>query len=166
MPTTVRPATADDVPALTEVYAHHVLTGTATFDVDPPDEAARREWLAGHAGGPHRVVVAEVDGRVQGFAASSRFRPRAAYDTSVETSVYLRAGAVGQGLGSALYAGLFDALADQGLHRAYAAVALPNPASEALHRRFGFAVVGTLGEVGFKFGRFHDVRWFEKPLAP
>lgn len=162
---TVRPATPDDVPALTEVYAHYVRHSHATFDLDPPDAVARRAWLDAHAGGPHRVLVAEVDGRVDGYASSSRFRERRAYDTSVETSVYLREGSGGRGLGGALYAALFDALAGEGLHRAYAAVALPNPASEALHRRSGFRAVGTFEEVGFKFGRFHDVRWYQKELG-
>jgi phosphinothricin acetyltransferase len=161
---TVRPATPDDVPALTEVYAHYVLHTHATFDLEPPDDAARLAWLDAHPGGAHRVLVAEVDGRVDGYASSSRFRERRAYDTSVETSVYLRSGSGGRGLGGALYAALFEALATEGLHRAYAAVALPNPGSEALHRRFGFREVGTFDEVGFKFGRFHDVRWFQKEL--
>ena len=161
----VRPAEPADVPALTAVYAHYVQHTVATFDVDPPDEADRRAWLADHAGGPYRVVVAESGGSVVGYASSSRFRPRRAYDTSVETSVYVQDGVVGRGVGSALYDGLLAALAGQGLHRAYAAIALPNDASVALHRRSGFVPVGTFGEVGHKFGRFIDVGWFQADLT-
>ncbi len=161
---TVRPATEADAAELAAVYAHHVLHSTATFDVVPPTVEDRQRWLADHTGGRHRALVAEQDGVVVGFAASTGFRPRAAYDTTVETSVYLAPDAVGQGLGRALYAALFEVLAGEDVHRALAAIALPNPASEALHRSFGFAQVGTFGEVGRKFGRFLDVGWFERAL--
>jgi len=161
---TVRPATPDDVPAITAVYGHHVLHTVATFDLVPPTEADRAAWLAAHPGGRHRVLVAEAGGAVVGFAASGPFRPRPAYDATVETSVYLAPQATGQGLGTALYAALFDALAGEALHRALAVVAQPNPASEALHRAFGFTRAGTLGEVGRKFDRWVDVAWFSKEL--
>ncbi|MCO7221819.1 GNAT family N-acetyltransferase [Klenkia sp. PcliD-1-E] len=161
---TVRPAVPADVPAITAVYGHHVVHSVATFDTVPPTEADRAAWLAAHPGGRHRVLVAERDGAVVGFAASGPFRPRPAYDATVETSVYLAPDATGHGIGTALYTALFDALAGQDLHRALAVVALPNPASEALHRAFGFAHVGTLGEVGRKFGRWVDTAWFAKEL--
>ncbi|GHE09377.1 GNAT family N-acetyltransferase [Klenkia taihuensis] len=160
----VRPAGPADVPAITAVYGHHVLHSVATFDTVPPDEADRAAWLAAHPGGRHRVLVAERDGAVVGFAASGPFRPRPAYDATIETSVYLAPDATGQGLGTALYTALFEALAGEDLHRALAVIAQPNPASEALHRSFGFAHVGTLGEVGHKFGRWVDTAWFAKDL--
>jgi phosphinothricin acetyltransferase len=92
------------------------------------------------------------------------FRERAAYSRSVETSVYLDPSMLGHGLGTALYAALLDELAHEDVHRAYAGIALPNDASEALHRRLGFREVGTYTEVGRKFGRWWDVRWYERPL--
>jgi phosphinothricin acetyltransferase len=161
---TVRPAVPADVPALTAVYGHHVEHTLATFDLVRPTEAERAAWLAAHPGGRHRVLVAERDGAVVGFTASGPFRPRPAYDATVETSVYLAPDATGQGLGRALYAALFDALAGEDVHRALAVIAQPNPASEALHRAFDFAPVGTFGEVGRKFGRWVDVTWFAKNL--
>ncbi|CAM5301397.1 N-acetyltransferase OS=Streptomyces tendae OX=1932 GN=GUR47_27290 PE=4 SV=1 [Streptomyces tendae] len=99
-----------------------------------------------------------------GYATSSPYRAKPAYATSVETTVYVAPGAGGRGIGSLLYASLFDALAGEDLHRAYAAVAQPNEASARLHARFGFRHVGTYREVGRKFGRYWDVAWYEKPL--
>ena len=110
------------------------------------------------------LLVAELDGGVAGFATSSVFRERAAYSRSVETSVYCDPSATGRGLGTALYTGLFALLATEELHRAYAGIALPNDASEALHRRFGFREVGTYTEVGHKLDQWWDVRWYERPL--
>lgn len=161
---TVRPATDADAAAISAVYDHHVLHTLATFDLVPPTLEHRRAWLADHAGGRHRVLVAERAGAVVGFASSGRFRPRPAYDATVETSVYLAPDAVGQGLGRALYTALFEVLAGEDVHRAIAVIAQPNPASEALHRAFGFRQVGTFGEVGHKFGRYVDVAWFQKDV--
>jgi phosphinothricin acetyltransferase len=84
--------------------------------------------------------------------------------TSVETSIYLAPEATGRGMGTDLYAALFAALAEEDLHRAYAGVTLPNTASVALHRKFGFRSIGVYREVGRKFGKYWDVEWFEKPL--
>ena len=142
-----------------------MLHTPASFEVEPWTVEARRDWFAHYATtGPHRLLVAEVEGIVQGFATSSPFRRRAAYARSVETSVYCDPAAVGRGLGTALYTVLFGELAGEELHRAYAGVVLPNDASEALHRRFGFRAVGTYTEVGRKFDRWWDVRWYERPL--
>ena len=137
----------------------------ATFDVAPFTVAARRAWFDHYAvRGPHRLLVAEVDGDVAGYATSSTFRAKPAYVHSVETTVYLAPTAVGQGVGSALYGELFRLLGSEDVHRAYAGVALPNDASVRLHERFGFRELGTYTEVGRKFGRWWDVRWFERPV--
>ncbi len=139
---TVRPAVPADAAAIAAVYAHHVLHSTATSTSSR--RRSRTGWpgWAEHDGGRYRALVAEDGGEVVGFAASSRFRARAAYDTTVETSVYLAPEVVGRGLGRALYAVLLEALAGEDVHRALAAVALPNPASEALHRSLGHTQVG------------------------
>jgi phosphinothricin acetyltransferase len=97
-----------------------------------------------------------------GFASSGRHLERGAYDTTVDTSVYLAPDAVGRGIGEALYTTLFDALRGQDLHRALAGVAQPNPASVALHLRFGFRRVAHFSEQGRKFGRYWDVDWYER----
>ncbi len=125
----------------------------------------RREWFDAHtAGGRHRLVVA-VDSkeRVLGWAATSPFRPRAAYATTVESSVYCRPECRGVGLGPALYRHLFESIANEDIERIVAGVTLPNPASIALHERFGFRPVGTFSSVGRKFGRYWDTLWFERP---
>ncbi len=161
----VRPATDDDVPRLTEIYNHYILTTPATFDIEPLTVEQRREWFR-HYGeaGPHRVLVAETDGLVAGMAWSSAFRPKRAYETTVETSIYCAPEATGMGIGVVLYEALFEALAGEGLHRAVAGITLPNDASVRLHERFGFRQVALLTEVGRKFGRYWDVAWFEKAL--
>jgi phosphinothricin acetyltransferase len=161
----VRPATVDDVAAITAIYNHYVAETPATFDLQPFTVEARAAWFGHYAGsGRHRLLVAAAGTEVVGYATSSRFRDKAAYDTSVEVSVYLRPNALGLGLGSRLYTELFEVLSVEDVHRAYAGIALPNDASLALHRRFGFTEVGTYREVGRKFGRYWDVLWMERAL--
>jgi len=99
---------------------------------------------------------------VLGYASSSTYRPRAAYEPSVETSVYLDHRATGGGVGTALMAALIAELETEDVHRAYAGIALPNPASIRLHERFGYRHVGTFSEQGRKFGRYWDVAWYER----
>ncbi|MFI6639371.1 GNAT family N-acetyltransferase [Streptomyces sp. NPDC050504] len=163
----VRPGTEADLTALTELYNHYIRETAITFDTEPitPDE--RRPWLLSHPeDGPHRLLVARdvQNDRLLGYATSSPFRPKAAYATSVEVSVYCAPDAGGRGVGTLLYKALFEALADEDVHRAYAGITVPNEASVRLHERFGFAHTGTHGEVGRKFGAYWDVAWYEKKL--
>jgi phosphinothricin acetyltransferase len=165
----VSPGGEADLTSLTEIYNHYVRETAITFDVTPlaPDE--RRGWLLSHCeDGPHRLMVARIPGpggRVLGYATSSAFRPKAAYATSVETSIYLAPDAGGIGIGTLLYKQLFELLATEDVHRAYAGIALPNEASVRIHERFGFRRVGLYEEVGRKFGVYHDVAWYEKQLT-
>jgi phosphinothricin acetyltransferase len=162
----VRPATLDDLPVLTAIYNHYIVHTTITFDLHPFEPEGRRAWFDDHAaGGRHRLLVAtEADGAVLGYATTSRWRPKAAYDTTVESSVYCRPDAVGRGIGTQLYTALFEALAAEDVHSVVAGVGQPNPASVRLHERFGFRRVGTFTGVGRKFGQFWDVAWFERSL--
>lgn len=163
----IREGRSSDLEALTDLYNHYIVTTYATFDLAPFTYDQRRVQWFDHYGtsGRHRLLVAEDEGRIVGYTTSSPFRAKAAYDTSVETTIYLAPDAPqGRGIGTALYTALFDALQDEDVHRAYAGVALPNEASVALHRRFGFEPVGTFTEVGYKFGQYWDVAWFGKPL--
>jgi phosphinothricin acetyltransferase len=163
----VRPATAGDLAALNDVYNQYVRETHYTFDIEPMTMDARQEWFTHYATtGAHRLLVAVSDDRVIGYACSSRFRPKPGYDTSIETSVYLVPELVGRGAGSRLYEELFKALEGEAVHRAYAGIALPNPASIALHERFGFKRVAHFTEQGRKFERYWDVAWYEKPLGP
>ncbi|MEM9174943.1 MAG: N-acetyltransferase family protein [Myxococcota bacterium] len=162
----IRPATAGDVPSLLQIYNHYVEHTHITFDLEPVSLAARMAWFEGFdASGPHRLFVACEEDDVIGYASSGVFRKKPAYARSVETSVYLAHDRVGRGAGKALYLHLFDVLAKEPeAHRAYGGVALPNDASIALHLRCGFEETATFSEVGFKFGQYWDVTWYERAL--
>jgi phosphinothricin acetyltransferase len=161
----IRPGEERDVPGLLEIYNHYVLHSNATFDMTPLTLEQRLEWFSHyHATGRHRLLIAERDGVVLGYATSSVFRPRAAYDRTIETSIYLCEGSTGMRLGTRLYEALFAAIAGEDIHRAYAVVAVPNDPSVALHTAFGFREVGRLTEVGRKFDRWWDVVFLERRL--
>jgi 2-haloacid dehalogenase len=161
----VRVATVDDLDEITAIYNHYVVNSAATFDVTAFATADRRGWFSHYSDpGPHRLLVATRGGQVIGYASSSQFRAKPAYDPSVEVTVYLAPEVAGLGVGSLLYQQLFADLRGEDLHRAYAAIAQPNPASVALHRRFAFREVGTLREVGRKHGQWWDVLWMERAL--
>ncbi|MET7567178.1 N-acetyltransferase family protein [Streptomyces sp. NPDC005492] len=167
----VRPGVESDLDALTDLYNHYVRETPITFDTAAFTPEERRPWLLSHPeDGPYRLKVA-VDGtfqgntqRILGYATSSPYRPKPAYSTSVEVTVYLAPDAGGRGIGTLLYKALFADLATEDVHRAYAGIAQPNEASTRLHERFGFRPVGTYREVGRKFGRYWDVAWYEKEL--
>ena len=161
----IRVAAVDDVPSLTEIYNHYIVETPITFDVEPFTVEQRTEWFSRHAEtGRYRLLVAEEAGAVIGYAGTGPFRPKRAYESTVETSIYCAAHATGRGIGTRLYAALFEALKGEDIHRALAGVTLPNTASIALHTRFGFVEVARFCENGRKFGRYWDVAWFEKRL--
>lgn len=157
----IRRAEESDLPALLAIYNHYVATTAITFDIEPRTLAQRREWFAQFAAtGRYRCFVAANDGGVLGWACSGRFKEKAAYETTIETSIYLAPDKTGRGLGRRLYETLFAALKSEDIHRAFAGITLPNDASVALHRSFGFRLVGTYPEVGRKFGRYWDTALF------
>ncbi|MEU5339887.1 MULTISPECIES: N-acetyltransferase family protein [unclassified Streptomyces] len=163
----VRPGVESDLDALTDIYNHYVRETPITFDTATFTPVERRPWLLSHPeDGPHRLMVATAGDsqEILGYATSSAFRPKPAYETSVEVTIYLAPYTGRRGVGTLLYKALFAALADEDLHRAYAGIAQPNEASVRLHERFGFRHVGTYQEVGRKFGRYWDVAWYEKEL--
>jgi phosphinothricin acetyltransferase len=161
----VRPARREDLQALTDIYNHYVVHTPITFDLTPLTVDERRAWFDAHAdNGRHRLLVATEGEEIVGYASTSRFRLKAAYETTVEASVYCRVTATRRGVGGALYRALFDAIAGEDIHRIVAGVTLPNPGSLALHERLGFQRVGTFSANGRKFGQFWDVAWFERPL--
>jgi phosphinothricin acetyltransferase len=161
--TRIRTAEHGDLTRITEIYNYYVLNTPVTFDVEPYTAERREAWLAQfNAAGRHRLIVAEENGVVTGYAGTTRFRPKAAYETTVETSIYCAPEAVGKGIGKRLYAKLFEMLSGEDIHRFVAGYVLPNAASEALHRRFGFKVVGVFSENGRKFGKYWAVCWVER----
>ncbi|MCB9832822.1 MAG: N-acetyltransferase [Planctomycetes bacterium] len=162
----IRPGAWADLDAIRALYDRYILSGVATFDLEPRSREDRERWFARFAEqGAHRIFVADHAARgVLGYACSGPFKDKAAYDSSVEVSIYLEPSAQGRGLGGRLYGALFRALLATDLHRAYAGITRPNPASVALHLRQGFRLAGSFREVGFKFGAYHDVDWYELEL--
>lgn len=162
----VRAAAVNDAAAINRIYNHYVRNTAITFDIEPWNTQRRTAWIGEFADSesPYHAVVAELDGEVAGFAYNSRFRPRAAYRLSCETTIYTDPENRARGTGAELYKNLFQRIENTELHRAYAVIALPNPRSVAFHQRFDFSPVGTLHEVGYKFGRYVDVAWFERAL--
>lgn len=162
--TLVRPAVSDDLPSITAIYNHYVRTSPATFDLAPVTLENRRAWMQNYPGGRHRLFVAVLGDAIGGYATSGKVREKPGYLPSVELTVYVGPEHLGKGIGKSLYAAIFAALADEDVHRAYAAVVLPNPASMALHLGFGFEPVGLFREIGRKFDRYWDVQWLERAL--
>lgn len=161
----IRHAEAGDLKQLTSLYNHYVINTAITFDLEPLSESQRSEWLMQfRPEGRYRLLVAVRVGRILGYACSAQFRVKQAYETSVETSIYLAPGEQGRGLGSKLYEALFMSISSEDIHRAYAGVTHPNDASIAIHKKFGFNSIGLYSEVGRKLGRYWDVEWFEKVL--
>ena len=160
----IRPATRADLLRLTEIYNYYVINTPITFDLKPFSVEERARWFEEHAGAErHRMFVAESAGAVVGYAYSGTFNDRAAYDTSVATSIYCAREVTGRGIGTILYKALFDALRNEDIHRIMAGITLPNDASVKIHRRFGFTDVGVFTECGRKFDRYWDVIWMQRP---
>ncbi|GAA1868110.1 N-acetyltransferase family protein [Myceligenerans crystallogenes] len=159
----IRDATSHDAPACAAIYAHYVRTTALSFESEPPsdDEMARR--IAAY-GSSHAWLVAVDDDDVRGYAYGSPFSPREAYAWTAEVSVYLAPDAAGRGLGRALYEELFDRLRARGIRRLQAGISLPNDASLGLHRALGFEEVGTFRRVGWKHGRWWDVRRLQRDV--
>ena len=155
-----------DLPALLDIYNHYVLNTPITFDIEPRTLEQRRGWFESFAPtGRYQCFVAVKDGRPVGSASSHRYHERAAYDTTVMSSVYLAPDVCGQGLGRKLYATLFEALAGEDIHRLVVGITQPNEPSVRLHRAFGFQEAGIYPQVGLKFGRFWDVATYLKPFG-
>ncbi|MFP5577649.1 MAG: N-acetyltransferase family protein [Acidimicrobiia bacterium] len=159
----IRRATAEDLDAITRIYDQYIVGSAVSFDVEPWPRERRLRWWEDHQGHPRLVVlVAEEEGEVVGVAYSSWYRPKVAYERSMETSIVLDGRRTGQGLGPRLYGALLDELAAAGTHRAYAVVTIPNEASIALHHRLGFRDVGVEDECGWKLGRWWSTLTLEK----
>jgi len=161
----IRLARESDAPAVSRIYRPIVESTAISFELEPPDESemgrriqdtlARYPWL-----------ICEIDDRVAGYAYASKHRVRAAYRWSVDVSICVDAAYRRWGIARGLYTSLFAILAAQGFFNAYAGIALPNPASIALHESLGFHAVGIYHKVGFKLGQWHDVGWWELDLRP
>lgn len=156
----IRPPGPDDLPAVSAIYNREVDEGVATFDTE---HRPASHWQTLLSDGEPFVVAADDTG-VHGYASAFPYRPKLGYRFTRETSLYVAPSAQGQGLGRRLYGALLADLEACGMHLVLAAVALPNPASLALHRSLGFDEVGTMREVGHKHDRWIDVTWLQKRL--
>jgi phosphinothricin acetyltransferase len=160
----IRPASGADAEALAGIYNPYVSDTIITFETEAvsPAEMERRRAAVVATGRPW--LVAEVGGEVAGYAYAGAWKTRAAYDRSVESTIYLAPGQGGRGLGFALYGALIDELRAIGVHAVIGGIALPNAASIALHEKLGFRKIGQFVEVGFKFDRWIDVGYWERLL--
>lgn len=162
----IRPAVRADLDGIAAIYNHEIANSTATFDLEPPTYSYWEQRLAGAQPGDHLLVAVDDEQEdVVGYAYSWSYRPRPAYHRTRETSIYLHPSVRGRGVGRRLYPTLLDRMAASGVHTAVALVALPNPGSVRLHRACGFEHVGAMREVGFKFGQWVDVEWYQKLLG-
>ena len=159
----IRHATADDAAPVCAIYNPYVLSTVITFEETPIAPSAMAERIA-DIQRTHAWLVTEIDGEVAGYAYGSPWRTRSAYRFATETTIYLAQGRAGQGLGRALYEALLAELARRGYHCAMGGIALPNPASVALHEKVGFAKVAHLREVGWKLDRWIDVGYWQRAL--
>jgi phosphinothricin acetyltransferase len=162
----IRAATPEDGASIAAIYAPHVLTGTASFEIDPPDARAMRTRMASSEGLYPWIVATngDVDGGVIGYAFASKFRDRPAYKYVCETSIYLTDASSGSGVGRLLYAALVDTLRAQGFVHAIGAITLPNDRLIKLHEAVGFRRAGVYREVGFKHGQWIDVGFWQCEL--
>jgi phosphinothricin acetyltransferase len=160
---TIRRAEPADVPAIAEIYNEAILTTTATFDTDPKSVDERRRWLESHDE-RHPVLAAVLDGRVVGWASLTPWSDRKAYDETAETSFYVHSSFRGLGIGRRLKDAIIDEARRQGFHSLIARVAEGSLESIHLNESSGFVHVGTLKEVGRKFGRLLDVHIMQKML--
>lgn len=162
----IRPATEADIPEIQSIYAHHVLTGTGTFEAEPPSvEEVLERFEKVRSRGWHWLVAVDASG-VLGFAYYTQFRDRSAYRFTVEDSIYVREDVRGQGVGKALGVQLIEDATAQGFRQMVAVIGdSENVGSIGVHATLGFQMVGTLRAAGLKFGRWLDVVTMQRPLG-
>ena len=161
----IRPALKEDIPAITAIYAEHVMGGTASFDTVPRTETATLAKLGecDERGWP--FFVAECNGEVLGYAYATQFRDRPAYAHTCENSIYVRGDSVGNGIGKALMKRLLNAADEAGFRQMIAVSGGGEPASVGLHQAMGFQITGRMKSVGRKAGRWLDTVYLQRALG-
>ena len=164
---TLRDAIDTDFAEIAEIYAHYVLNGVASFEITPPDaNELKIRWQSIRDNGLPYLVI-EQAGKIGGYAYASQFRPRPAYDNTVEDSVYVAEGMQGRGVGRALLAGLIERCEEGDWRQMIAVIGdINNAGSIALHRNLDFRETGTLEAVGFKLGQWVDTVLMQRALGP
>ena len=162
-PVEIRLGTEDDLPQIVGILNDTAANSIANFDTRPVSADDRRDWFGRFSGtGPYQLLVARRGNRVLGYACSQRYRDHEAFRETVEVSIALDASSRGGGIGTSLYRELFDCLAREPVHVALAGIALPNGASVALHRKFGFTEAGTFREYAIKNGQYISSIWMQR----
>jgi phosphinothricin acetyltransferase len=162
----IRPAGLRDIAAITRIYDHAVRHGTASFEIEPPDEHEMVQRYEALRDGRYPYLVAELGGTIAGYAYAAPYRARPAYDWSVENSIYIAPQSQRRGIGRALLEQLIVAAQERGFRQMIAIIGdSANAASIELHRAAGFRMVGTFDNVGFKFGRWLDSVLMQRPLG-
>ncbi|WP_261884288.1 GNAT family N-acetyltransferase [Vibrio pelagius] len=162
----IRIGKLDDVSSITDIFNYYIEHSNARFEESPLSVDNRLDWFSQFKpDSRHQIYVAIDSGKLIGFACSQPYRAMAAFDETVEVTVYLAPFIQGKGVGSKLYEKLFDAIQAHGVHRVLSGVALPNEASIALHKRFGFIEVGVFNEYAKKNGEYISSMWLEKMLS-
>lgn len=160
----IRPAAPQDAGAVAGIYNHYILNTIITFEEDAITGADILARMAEVKEGSLPWLVSEQDGKLTGFAYAGKWKGRCAYRYSAETTIYLAQGAEGRGVGSALYGALLGGLRARKLHTALGGIALPNERSVRLHEKLGFQKVAHYKEIGFKFGKWIDVGYWQAAL--
>ncbi|MGC2234809.1 MAG: N-acetyltransferase family protein [Pyrinomonadaceae bacterium] len=157
----IRTVTLDDAAQVAEIYNYYIKTSHATFELDAIDSAGMENRIRETFQKNYPFFVCEENEEIVGYAYGRQFRPRRAYLHSIEVSVYIKRGAEGKGVGTMLYQKLFAEILQMDFHAIIAGISLPNDASIKLHEKFGFEKVAHFREVGYKFGRWIDVGYWE-----
>jgi phosphinothricin acetyltransferase len=161
----IRTASSEDAVGINEIGNYYIDKTVANFKTERLSIKERENWIGTFSNsGRYRLAVATDEKVILGYACSSIYYDRSAYQTSVTTSIYLQAAACAKGLGTQLYSYLFELLAGEDIKRAYAGITLPNEASQRFHAKFGFKEVGIFTQAGRKYGKYWDVLWMEKPM--
>ncbi len=158
---TIRKATMNDLAAITKIYNEAILKTVATFDTEPKTVEEQKPWFESHDS-KHPILVAKQDGTIVGWASLSRWSGRCAYSDTAEVSVYVKEEHQGKGIGKSLMREILDQGKKAGLHTVVARIAESNEVSVRLHEAFGFEHVGTMKEVGRKFGKLLDVHMMQR----
>jgi phosphinothricin acetyltransferase len=166
-PVEITVAMDDDLPAIVEIFNYSAANSIANFASRPASVAERREWFEQFfSSGPYRLLVARRGNMILGYACSQRYRSHEAFSQTVEVSIALHGRCRGQGIGTSLYRALFESLAHEPVHVVVAGIALPNDASVALHRKFGFTDVGVFSEYAIKNGQYISSLWMQRLCHP
>lgn len=160
----IRSAIASDADSIVRIYNHYILNSIITFEEQVVSSLEIAARIAETTSTSMPWLVAEIDGKIVGYAHASQWKGRCAYRYSVESTVYLDPNCLGKGYGTMLYQHLFAALRANGMHVVISGIALPNPASVALHEKLGMKKVAHFSEVGFKFGKWIDVGYWQATL--